>query len=82
MADYETQVLAAVCSGQVVSYKVTPLYMGSKVVPYAYRMQATGYTQDGSAILFFEKNVPNVIKSVNDGKWHNLGRRAPEGPLR
>ncbi|MER8236090.1 LamG-like jellyroll fold domain-containing protein [Streptomyces sp. NPDC094049] len=82
MLHYENQVRAAIQIGQVVHYKVTPLYSGGRVVPYAYRMQATGYTADGSPGIQFDKRVPNVIKSENDGRWHNLGNRAPEGPLR
>ncbi|WP_374119838.1 LamG-like jellyroll fold domain-containing protein [Streptomyces sp. MBT42] len=80
MLYYEDKVRDAIKKEkQVVHYRVTPLYSGSSVVPYAYRMQADGTTADGRPGLFFDKEVPNEIKSQRDGNWYNLGRRAPQG---
>ncbi|MFE4632726.1 LamG-like jellyroll fold domain-containing protein [Streptomyces sp. NPDC056773] len=78
MAHYEGRVKEAVDKGnQVVHYKVTPMYEGSRVVPVAFRMQASGYDPSGGPGIFFDAEVPNEMYSKSDGQWHNMGQWAP-----
>ncbi|WP_233221395.1 LamG-like jellyroll fold domain-containing protein [Streptomyces carminius] len=79
MVFYENQVRDAVEIGQVVHYKVTPIYEGDRVVPVEFRMQARGVTAHGTPGISFDKHVKNIMYGVNDGKSHNLGREVPEG---
>lgn len=79
MAHWESIVATAVKqSGQVVSYRVVPQYEGSKVVPVAFRMQASGYDPQGGPGIYFDKIVPNDMYSTRDKNWRNLGHASPD----
>ncbi|WP_309235751.1 RHS repeat-associated core domain-containing protein [Streptomyces sp. TRM64462] len=79
MVFYENQVKAAIDVGQVVHYKVTPKCAGNRVVPISFRMQARGVTEDGAPGIQFDNEVPNLMYSLNDRGYYNLGTRVPEG---
>ncbi|GHD83074.1 hypothetical protein GCM10010336_73540 [Streptomyces goshikiensis] len=63
MAKWEADVFDAVQSGQVVHYTVTPLYDGPRVVPVAFRMQASGYDPNSGNGSYFDKLVFNEMHS-------------------
>ncbi|WP_437345056.1 LamG-like jellyroll fold domain-containing protein [Streptomyces bacillaris] len=79
MVFYENQVKDAVDVGQVVHYKVTPKYVGNRVVPVSFRMQARGVNADGSPGIQFDKSVENKMYGLREGRFYNLGREVPEG---
>ncbi|MBT2403237.1 MULTISPECIES: DNA/RNA non-specific endonuclease [unclassified Streptomyces] len=81
MLTYESRVKKAVMGGQVVRYKVTPLYEGPRTVPYAFKMQASGWNPDGSPGIVIDDEVPNQFFGLRTGKWHNLGRVSNPGPV-
>ncbi|RPK43318.1 MULTISPECIES: hypothetical protein [Streptomyces] len=74
MAEWGADVLDAVQSGQVVHYTVTPLYDGPRVVPVAFRMQASGYDPNGGKDSHFDKLVFNEMYGKTDQQWHNTGQ--------
>ncbi|MFD6420903.1 LamG-like jellyroll fold domain-containing protein [Streptomyces sp. NPDC060198] len=82
MLHYETMVKNAIDDQQVVRYKVTPLYLGNRVVPYAFRMQASGVFVDGAPGVYFDEEVPNAMYSLRTKRFQNLGRTIPEGYLK
>ncbi|MFD9420449.1 LamG-like jellyroll fold domain-containing protein [Streptomyces goshikiensis] len=77
MAKWEADVYDAVQSGQVVHYTVTPLYDGPRVVPVAFRMEASGYDPNGGKGIYFDKLVFNEMYSKKDQQWHNMGQWSP-----
>ncbi|MFG3382222.1 LamG-like jellyroll fold domain-containing protein [Streptomyces sp. NPDC047999] len=79
MVFYENRVKAAVDAGQVVHYKVTPVYEGNRVVPVSFRMQARGVTATGRPGIEFDQHVENTMYGLNEGRFYNLGREVPEG---
>jgi hypothetical protein len=42
MRDIENQIRKAVDSGEVIQYRVTPIYDGSRLIPIAITIEATG----------------------------------------
>nr|WP_234018049.1 DNA/RNA non-specific endonuclease [Streptomyces sp. SID8356] len=79
MVFYENQVKDAVDVGQVVHYKVTPKYVGNRVVPVSFRMQARGVNADGSPGIQFDESVENEMYGLCEGRFCTLGREVPEG---
>ncbi|MEV7439461.1 LamG-like jellyroll fold domain-containing protein [Streptomyces griseoviridis] len=73
MYHYEEQIRNAVDGGQVVRYAVTPQYSGSRTVPVAFEMTATGTNPDGSPGISFGQVVPNSLYSPKFNQWRNLG---------
>ncbi|MFC6485383.1 hypothetical protein ACFQGN_31420 [Streptomyces goshikiensis] len=81
MFTHENKVKKAVMAGEVVRYTVTPLYEGPRTVPYAFKMQATGWNPDGSPGTFIRDEVPNQFFGIRTREWHNLGRVSNPGPV-
>jgi hypothetical protein len=76
MLTYEAQVRRAITKeGQVVRYKVTPLYEGPRTVPYAFKMEATGWKAGGGpGTKMFDDEIPNLTYGPSTRQWHDLGR--------
>ncbi|MFI1507160.1 RHS repeat-associated core domain-containing protein [Streptomyces sp. NPDC020597] len=85
MYSYEKQVKEAIDAGQVVHYRVKPVYMGPRTVPVAYEMSAAG-TLNGKPGLSLENVVPNMMYSNKFKNWSNIGtvsyvgKPVPTGP--
>ncbi|WP_399171335.1 DNA/RNA non-specific endonuclease [Streptomyces sp. TLI_171] len=78
---WEKKVVKAVQGGQIVSYSVVPKYSGSGVVPIGFEMNAVGFDPATGAMTPIATNefVPNVMYSLHDGAWHNMGYSSPSG---
>ncbi|MEV5944821.1 RHS repeat-associated core domain-containing protein [Streptomyces sp. NPDC051994] len=70
---YEKQVKAAVNSGQVVDYSVTPHYQGPRTVPDSWTFNATAWGPDGSRHRLFTGE--DVSNDMAPGGQYNLGRQ-------
>ncbi|MET7534637.1 hypothetical protein [Streptomyces goshikiensis] len=79
--DVGEHVLRLGVGGQVVRHKVTPLYEGPRTVPYAFKMQESGWNPDGSPGICINDEILNQFFGLQTGKWHNLGRVSNPGPV-
>nr|WP_240469175.1 LamG-like jellyroll fold domain-containing protein [Streptomyces sp. OM5714] len=73
MLHFEDTVRSLVDSGHVVRYEVTPDYLGSRTVPYRYRLSYTAWDLDGRPAGAARDSVSNLIYTAGSG-WKNLGR--------
>lgn len=65
MTQYEREVVAAVQKGDVVKYRVTPLYHGDDLVPYAVTIEAKGETINFSVSIL---NRPDPLRPSAPGR--------------
>ncbi|MEU6477005.1 DNA/RNA non-specific endonuclease [Streptomyces sp. NPDC047017] len=72
MFSYESQVKAAVDSGQVIHCSVTPRHSGAYTVPVSFDITAEANIPDGSPGIAFKQTVPNSVYSPRED-WKNLG---------
>ncbi|MGW4022511.1 LamG-like jellyroll fold domain-containing protein [Streptomyces sp. NPDC005009] len=73
MLDFEDTVRSLIDSRHVVRYKVTPVYSGSRTVPYEFRMSYTAWDSRGRHASADATTVSNLIYTAGQG-WKNLGR--------
>ncbi|MFJ7067895.1 LamG-like jellyroll fold domain-containing protein [Streptomyces sp. NPDC101115] len=75
MLTYEAKIRNAINKeGQVVHYKVKPLYDGPRTVPYAFKMEATGWKPGGAPVRIVDDTIPNLTWGPSTRQWHDLGR--------
>ncbi|WP_343244633.1 LamG-like jellyroll fold domain-containing protein [Streptomyces sp. SID11385] len=73
MSHYEDRVRSAIDSGEIVYYRVTPVYEKSRTVPKSFDMLAEGMWPDGSRGIDMKVSVPNLMYSNRTGAWINAG---------
>ncbi|GBP98876.1 hypothetical protein SSP531S_02690 [Streptomyces spongiicola] len=73
MLSIEDRVKSAVDVGQIVHYRVKPVYSGPRTVPMAFEMYAQGFYADGRPGITVDDVVPNWMYGNRDGQWHNIG---------
>ncbi|MFJ3549189.1 LamG-like jellyroll fold domain-containing protein [Streptomyces sp. NPDC090114] len=73
MLDFEDTVRSLIDARHVVRYKVTPVYSGSRTVPYEFRMSYTAWDSRGRHASADATTVSNLIYTAGQG-WKNLGR--------
>lgn len=72
MLDFEDQVRSLVDLRHIVHYKVTPLYKGSRTVPFEISMSYTAWDASGMFAGADSAKVSNLIYTSGSG-WKNLG---------
>lgn len=72
MLDFEETVRSLIDSRHVVRYGVTPLYRGSRTVPYEFQMSYTAWDSGGRYVGADATTVSNLIYTAGQG-WKNLG---------
>ncbi|MFE1928176.1 RHS repeat-associated core domain-containing protein [Streptomyces asoensis] len=78
MAVYEDQVVRAIGRGEIVHYKVVPVYKGSRTVPVSYDLTAYG-TLGGKPGLSLAVPIPNMMYSNKFKGTYNIGLVNVEG---
>ncbi|QFZ19014.1 RHS repeat-associated core domain-containing protein [Saccharothrix syringae] len=73
MLSFENDVMAAVRRKQIIEYEVTPVYLGKRTVPVAYKMSAEGVYRNGNPGINLHETIPNSMYSPKYDKRVNLG---------
>ncbi|MGW3172997.1 LamG-like jellyroll fold domain-containing protein [Streptomyces sp. NPDC001153] len=72
MLHFEDKVRQAVDDGNIVLYRVTPVYSGSRTVPYEMQMSYVSWDRSGRLSGAASDTVSNLIYTAGSG-WKNLG---------
>ncbi|MFG3142700.1 LamG-like jellyroll fold domain-containing protein [Streptomyces sp. NPDC048211] len=73
MVQFENKVQKSIEKGEAtVLYSVRPVYLGNRVTPQSYEMQATTWDLNGNLVGTSTRSVQNLMNTPRG--WHNLGR--------